>query len=781
MVVERVYDSNHSEEESRSLEQLVRGNPVLQRTLFWADVKEERTNSRRKEKPTFYWQIGLINNRLWELGRGDLPWLYEDLSRRRAQHHKRIALSAITAILHRTGKTKTEGSRLRKAVAGNPVLAEDLALQVIARRKSAKARASERDRQRRLDQRDRDRETAKESWLDFSQKLRDDPGQLRDSKRLRSWKAGAFRLKHLTDWLQGRTKADDEHAAREWRLLEEGFGRKVAEAYRDGMKTLWRTTPSQRPTRTEGGATTSTWMAILSLSGIEIEAAEDRDWTARLTKKEAVRAAQHGCWGEQRFPEWLGDLILSHATEVLPVLKDSLLLEWLFRRNGPTDLLSHYATQTFPIPPPVQQILLEIITGREPRALSMLDRGLRIARNLKLDQQQKRRVISLARRRLTRHTRKGNGDYALRYLALLFLMDTERAADDLVFWIELDRKGRKERAERSFGLLFDRHDPLITGILDNMSVRTLERMVLLAYTHIRPEDDVIHERMYTPGARDNAEDARNKILGALLDRPGADAFRAMQRASEHPALRSREIRFRELAHGKAERDSDTPAWKEAEVVAFERQKTAPVKTGGDLLRIVSAVIQDIQHDLTRGDVTSRPLLKRAESEDELQHWIVEQMNFRSRGRFHAHREAQVAKGDKPDVIVSSTAADCQVALEVKHGGMGWTPRQLEDALRNQLAENYLKVSTRRHGIMLISHHGRRQWRDPETGKMLPFNSLVERLCSTARTLIENENGDPIEVRCFGLDTSGPAPAELNGGSKSAKKPGTAYEAAAAGQ
>ena len=211
----------------------------------------------------------------------------------------------------------------------------------------------------------------------------------------------------------------------------------------------------------------------------------------------------------------------------------------------------------------------------------------------------------------------------------------------------------------------------------------------------------------------------------------------------------------ELARGKAERDTEPPAWNEVEVVSFEQRHTAPAKTGLDLFRIVMSVLNDIQFQLTNGDVSSRPLLERAKDEDEVQKWIVEQMNYRSRDRFAAYREAEVAGGDKPDVIVSSISARCEVGIEVKHGGKGWSPRQLEKALCSQLAQDYLKPSTRRHGVLVVTHHGQRRWRVPDSNEPMTFEDLIKWLQLKAETLIENDSG-PIEVKCIGIDASPPA-------------------------
>jgi hypothetical protein len=62
-------------------------------------------------------------------------------------------------------------------------------------------------------------------------------------------------------------------------------------------------------------------------------------------------------------------------------------------------------------------------------------------------------------------------------------------------------------------------------------------------------------------------------------------------------------------------------------------------------------------------VSLRPLLARASDEDEVQKWLAEQPVLRTRGRYHVHREAQIARNDRPDVIISSSAASVEVAIE----------------------------------------------------------------------------------------------------------------------
>ena len=153
----------------------------------------------------------------------------------------------------------------------------------------------------------------------------------------------------------------------------------------------------------------------------------------------------------------------------------------------------------------------------------------------------------------------------------------------------------------------------------------------------------------------------------------------------------------------------------------------------------------------------------------MQHWLVERLQERSRGRFHAYREAQVARGDKPDVIVASTSAPCEVAIEVKHGGKGWTAQELKDALGIQLGEDYLKPPTRRHGILVVTHHRDRRWLDPSTRKPLSFEAMIEWLSELATGMVENSNG-AIEVRCVGINAwRAPEPSNKKGSSKAPKR------------
>ncbi len=751
MVVERAGRDGFTKQETPKLHELVRNNPQLNRALFWADVVEQRANG--THGPVLqYWHIHFSGNAsLWSFSQADLPWLYADLAARSDIEDKQIALSAILGILLHTGRLATDQATVRGAIGSEAVLVAALGAALVPPPEDPRMRAH-RLRSAVYELKAEKRKAAdKESWIKFREELLKRPLLISDRANLSSWKAGQFRLHYVSNWLRKRAGSDTPKAALEWRLLEEGFNRAVAEAYRDGMKQLWRLITPVRPVRKPGGVITIKHSTVLAFAGIGIEAADDPEWALHLTQNEAAMAARHGCRAEQSYPEWLDALIISLPKAVLPVVKEQIDREWLSPSETSTTFLYQYGSPTYTIQQPVQRLIVSAILKSDANAVAVARNTLRIIRNLELDAAQRSQLFATAKTRYGAHVRAKKDDFALSYLALLLMVDPDAALPILAKWLNsVPKATRQARAETTLSTLFDRHDSLVSGALLSASTKTLEALLHLAYTHIRLKDDTVRRGSYTPDTRDHAQNARDAILTALLARPGADAYQAMKRLAGDPVFALRSHRFRELARGKAERDAESPAWNGAEVVTFQRQFTAPAKTGADLLRVIMGVLADIAQNLTHGDVTSRPLLERAKDEDEVQHWLVEQMNARARGRFHTFREAEVATGDKPDVIVASTSVPCEVAIEVKHGGKGWTARDLENALRTQLAEDYLKPESRRHGVLVITHHRDRRWLRIGDSKPISFSDLIAWLSGIAITLTENTVG-PILVKCVGIN------------------------------
>ncbi len=752
MAVERAdpYSSAFGDNEMPVLETLVRTNPTLHRALFWRDIEDERQHRTDDRRLVRYQQIHFTGPRIWEPGASDLPWLWEDLASRTDDDDRRIAFSAIVDVLVRAGQFEAELPSIQLRVFDDAALKRDLDGYLAPREEDEATLEDRRRSELRKSDLERDEEANKESWLKFRDELRANPSRLSDPLVLGAW-PGSARLWDLTRWLRARMGEDAAGAAVQWRLLNEVFGQAVAESYRDGMKLMWRLVEPERPKR-EGSQVTTNRTNTLAFAGLAIEAAEEHEWAARLTSADACRAARHGCMAEEGYPEWIDGLVSEHPEVVAPVIKKELESEWS-ERSWPSRFLDRYGIPRTVLSPQIERVLYEVVTELEPRDLNTMDRGLGILERVRIDEGRRKRLRALGLRRFHRHRARGDDEWSLRSLALLFIADPILATRLLHGWLEgVAHPLGGPLAARALGALFGRHDPSVAGTLPAAPVEVLKSLVLLAYQRVRHDEDNVHHGTYTPDARDDAEGARNELLRALFDRNGAEAYAAMRRLSDHPELSTSAHRLREISREMAERDAEIPAWTIAQVLAFERDRIAPANTGDDLFRITLGVLDSIQFDFENADASTRSLVGKAEDEDALQEWLAEQLKLRARDRFLAQREVKVARGNKPDITVVSTAAPCQVAIEVKHGGKGWTVRALEQALRWQLAEHYLKPEQRRHGVLVITHHGRRTWRHPATRRSMNFSDLIDYLTQIASDILRNTAG-PVRVAVRGIDAS----------------------------
>lgn len=748
MAVERA-DRTESHEDEVKLSSLVLAHEQVTQVLFWADVEEVRAMDR--PPPTRVWQVYFGGHTLWELTERDLEWLKRDLANRTNVDDRRIALSAFVRILQAVNRIDAELPSLRQAIAGQIELEQDLAEYLAPPQKSAQLIELERLSAERKAEAERQTELDKESWRQFQREISSNPDRIRDKGRLESGE-GLSDLKNLTRWLKGHTGVNDmKEAALHWAQLSDGFGRPVADAYRDAMQMLWRITPAERPQRVQGSGITFKWANKFAVTGIGIEAAQTGG-LLNISQEEAALAAGHACLSEDGYPSWLNPLLDRHGAVVVPIVQEELKQEWHATAQQYDGLLQHLAHRQNVIHPLLKPVLFETIAACATPETHRAEQGLRILQRIDLDAAMRSRIKNIFTARLD--ATGGDEGRMLVDLATLFLLDAPAASERLVALLDATPEpGRKARAELALARLFGRDHSLVPGVLGTIDTEILERLARLAYVRVSPDQDIHHEGTYTPDTRDEAESARSALLNALLDRPGEQAYSAVLALADAGIAGISATRFRELARGKAERDSESAPWTATDVVTFEQRGTAPIRTCGDLLRVIMDVLDDIQRDLIHEDANSRPLIRGAENEEQVQQWLYEQLSLRAKGRYHVHREPEVAEKNEPDIVISAVGAPVELAIEVKHGGMeSWSVRKLEAALRQQLVADYLRPVARRCGILVITHHGNRTWRAPEDNAVVTFEALIKRLHSMARSITSNVTGH-VQAEVVGIDTT----------------------------
>ncbi|MBZ8135495.1 hypothetical protein CLD20_19660 [Afifella sp. IM 167] len=794
MACERIIERDSFDDEEAQtavpLPALVSQVPGLKQALFWADVHEVRRNEAKIEAIRVR-DILLAGEPIWELDQADRIWLEDAVRERDLEADRRIALHAIVMLMWKerlessgpaefSEEQKADLRHLVEIGKGGTDLLADLETYLSpSPSRTEKTDWEIRSEARREKQR-RKEATAKEGWRTLRDRLNANPSILTNADELVGWGRSAQDMWCLTKWLESRSNSVALSAALEWRLLEEGFGRVVAEAYRDGISMLWRLIDPVAPVYGAGGHVTTNRPSVLAFAGISVAAQEDPEWAAKLSEPEVGQVLKHLQRTDGGYPVWFEQFAAARPEKALPVFQAMVTAEWSTTNRIGWPVFWTYGASDGIIPASFTTILLDVMLSEQPGTHDVAKLGIGIISKGGLNAETLNRLRSVAIHRFNAACGEGDLEWALHHLAFLLQVAPDDGIETLLGWLDAEGRepfeqgdppqavmvpigkeeaGRKRcltKAERILGSLFSQHSDRFycQKALKEGPVASLSALVHTAYRFVRRDDDVVHQGGYSPDARDNAEEARGAVLTALTNRKSSEAYAAVRGLIDDPNMGLSTKRLAEIAHSMAERDAERPPWKAEDVLFLERTKAAPGKTGPELYAIVCGALAEIASDLRgeRSDAFPRKMVASASHEEEVQKWLVHELKRHAKNRYYAYREAEIAKGDKPDIITSSTSASLEVAVEVKHANKGWSITELEVALTDQLARRYLKPDNRRHGVLVISLHQARTWRDRATNASVTFEELIGRLNALASTLTENDNG-PITVSVIGLDAT----------------------------
>lgn len=747
MAVERADTVAANSDDLQRLHERVRRDKALNRQLMWSDAATSRNGTPKQTPPVHIVHVGPYSGcRLWATDSTDIDWLADDARNMPGEYQRRVAFSGVFVALHSTDALNASRPSLDELALGDPVLRADLAHYCAPQEPDGWAVTH----QAYIEKARKERDAAMQSWLDFRDKLKRQPSLLDMPEALTSWRAGLYRLHQVTQWIKQRAAQDGGEGMSSWSFLKEAFTTEVADHYRNGMRQAWRRIQPERPKVTGENTYTTKHINQLAIDALELESLDPR-WPAGLTDDDVNLAIRHVTMAGSIKAAWVDRLI---RVKPIVLTEIALAVRYEFKHGHRfNDILLQTAYHETAARQTVTIEVFRLLKAKEPTDKSVLQYCLRIIeRGLALLPQND--VLGLTKRRLALHLGARDDERTFEYLSILAKLNGEAVA---TLVLHLLVRGAAEsdgdfvvRVQHWVGVLFSTYGSpgVANAALQSMSVSSLAQFLRLAYRHVPISGDEKPRSDSRMTRRDAAEGARNSLLNALLTRRGADSYATLLSLAGEPEFADSELRFRELAHGKAQSDADIVPWSASEVAAFAREHAVPIKTGADLARVTIAVLADIADAFRNADASSRAVVARAEDEEEVQTWLTERLNERRRGRYHAHREAQVADRNEPDIVVSSTSADVQVAIEVKNANMGWTVPQLERAITNQLARDYLRTENRRHGILVVSLHRPRTWR--VAGQVWNFDQLMTHLQAFAAGVKSARTGS-VMVTALGIN------------------------------
>jgi hypothetical protein len=592
----------------------------------------------------------------------------------------------------------------------------------------------------------RDQAKAHASWVAFWEEIVRDPGSV----------FAADRADNTTRNLwQAMERSGRESRASGWdrQLIERQFGKIVADRLRQTMMAGWRkdrpTLTSERP-EGERNYVLIRWQ--LGLAGITAEA-EDQQWAEKLMEKEVALACRYAPVHLNGFPAWLESLAIKHPSVVDQVLgaELSLSLQRVAQGHGYSMTL-----QDVSYAPP---ILAALFVPRIRAWLAGLDLSSPTDEQSQLEHHVQQAIEILIKsgsdddRRFIetealRHL-SSSGLSRVSWLSALLHLNPPAGVQALERRLEGAAISKYGSGVELFASLFGRDrikDIDLGGV--GFVPPLLLRLLRLAYRHVGKEDDAQHEGAYRPDTRDDAEQARNAILGALLASTGAEGWKAKIELASDPLFSHFKDRALAIATEKIAEEADASPLNEAEFAVLDKIGEAPPTTRDAMFALMRDRLDDLD-DLLLQDISPRELWAAIKDERVMRRELARTLRDWSRDIYTVDQEAVTADEKETDIRLRSTISSQQATVELKLAD-DRSGRDLLDTLRKQLLEKYMAADDCRAGCLLVTISREREWQHPHTGKNVDFAQLVTVLNEEAEA-ISRELGGTAKIMAKGLN------------------------------
>lgn len=539
------------------------------------------------------------------------------------------------------------------------------------------------------------------------------------------------RIFHIWELFQRLNDNSSRHSSSDVRLLTPLFGEAAIPHIRDAFIAYWRLgEPLLRGERSVEGRNTGNAMEMIGLVGIAMEAAKNIDWARKLSNQDATKAATYGTLELNGFPEWFAELCLKKPLICADVLRRDLAHELTSTSPETRYGLDRLARAEDQIAQTLAEDMLKLIESEASSELptEVLEPVLKIA--LRSDEKEKFLHVLLSRAHAA-HT----PDKIAKYLTAAFAIDSKTSTQAL---LEIEKTlSEHDAVQLALQVLppimgtawaMEKHD------IADFEAEDLEKLIVFAYDRIQPATDLDHTggKVYSPGLRDHAQDARNGAIQKLARMPGAATARALNQLMNLPSPPIPKENLAKLIVSHAQSDAESAAWTSTDVVGFENDFTTVPRTPADLQRVAASRIEDLKHHLSDSDYGRASAVAMLPREVDVQNWMANELEKKQGRSFTLEREGHVADEKEPDIRLTASGTSARLPIEIKVAE-SWTLKELDKALTEQLMGRYLRAHNARWGILLVVHQKARPegWEDTEAGKFLTFPEVIKRLQAKA--------------------------------------------------
>lgn len=722
--------------------------PELNKAAFWYDT--QRARKVRDNGVTAFWQV-YPSSHYWSLSDISFETALEWIGEQEQTADKQVALSLAFSIYREAGRQRKQRETLWRAVRGDEALENTLKTSMNPPPMSEddrKYRRWDQNHKARMEKRNKQQEKNRIDWREFA------ANNLDIISRLDAVSENKFYP--VQNVLYDRMREFDSDHGRwshtNWQDLKSDQNDEVALAYRSFLINCWRKyTPALASDGNYKSNSTDT-AEIYGISGLGIEAKEEEGWPASLTDAEAKLAGRYLLSELNGFPEWVSKLHAQYPEAVDKILLREVKWE-LFEFGGKKPC--HYVLDKIKwhdkwIKSHLSQGVYDLLVRKEPTHLSALKAALEIVtagQDLSNDQ-----LVKLARSKVT------SGAIAA-HLPMWFAIWVSVSPDDAIPELGKYLEGlNTQESAAEFAMQFvvnlmgDRSSNVgvnRTGFRQPNHLGDLYSLIN-QYVHMSEDIERSGTGCYSPGLRDNAQEARSMLLTALTEISGKASYVALRKlAAEHPHSQARPW-METCAMSHAEKEADLREWSVENVLTFQQSQECQPNNSGQLFEKTCSRLDDLKRELEDGEDSPASTWKREDQETNLRTIIAKWLRDCASSMYSVHQEEEQADKKRPDIRMHGQGFDAPVPIELKIAD-NWSGAVLFERLENQLCNDYLRDYRTCYGVFLLIYRGKKQhWEHPKVDEKLKFQELIKALQSHATNYIDDRS-DIESVRIIGVD------------------------------
>lgn len=731
LVLQMSRDDDYQDDATGTLRsQLAEASPALRRAVLQA--QDALLVSAMTGKDVAERVMRLVWPPAMEIAFADAAWLEADLTDTTCSTPKReTALECLIHLAQQSDDRVAFLKALLPAVADVPELAARLTELVTAFEHPPTPPAWVAEHAKRTEERAHKEQEKREFWTGFFRSLIADTPEPLDQEAARNL---AWRL---TD-VMSHAAHDSQYAGWNRGFLESVFGKDQVERLRQLIIGIWRTAKPTLPSeRDDENKNTYYTIWRIGLTGLYAEA-ETPNWARRLDHDEAELAMRYAVTSMHGIPPWVDALALAHPEVVSDMLRPELMAQ--LNASGPQAQHSYLLQTIASGAPALLALMLEDVRTWVQKAIASGVGSLHEADKFEraidlLLEHGDANDAAMIRAAASDHVRANAGPASvLFWLPLLIRLSPSDAVAEMERLAAAIPPAEKTEVTRWFAALFGHsadRGAVTTELQEDAAL--LARLTVLAYQHVRLQDDRPREGVHESGARDNAEFARNQLVGALFKTKGADAWREKLAFIDNPLVSHFRDRGLALATEAMAREWDAPNYSLADVAQIERAWDLPPVTRADMAALLTDRLDQLDDRLLE-DSSPRAMWATIRQETVLRRAVAAVMEGFSKGAYSVGQEQVTAEEKETDVRLRSSGYDMEAVVELKIGENDYSYKDLSEALRVQLVGRYMAPEARRVGCLLISVATDRRWEHPDDGRLVGIEEIVALLQQEAQQL-----------------------------------------------